>query len=65
MSHKELIMNHLKNKGSITQMEALVTYRCWGLRARISELKQAGVPIVSEIHRDSTGKRYVKYSIVH
>lgn len=39
------IMRHLKENGSITQLEALREYGIMRLASRISELKQRGEPI--------------------
>lgn len=49
----EKILRHLKDYGSITSMEAMQEYGVARLAARISDLREAGVAIVSEM---STGK---------
>jgi hypothetical protein len=62
--HKALIMKHLKDRGALTALEALGTYRIYGLHQRISELKKMGFPIESVCKVDPTGKRYASYEYV-
>ena len=42
MSQNEMVLNHLRRAGSITQMEAIDRYGITRLGARIFELKQRG-----------------------
>ena len=62
LSQKMLILNHLKNKGSISAMEALSLYRINRLAARIEELRRADYRILTRMKSDITGKRYARYS---
>ena len=57
------ILNHLKTKGSITPIEALEKYQCFRLAARISDLREQGYKIDTEIERRG-GKRWARYSLV-
>jgi hypothetical protein len=59
--YKALIWQHLEKHRSITALEALGVYRCYGLHQRISELRKMGYPIESKIKRDATGKPYAFY----
>lgn len=63
VSQKELILQHLREKGSITSLEAIGVYRIYRLQARIDELRDLGYSIKTEMHKDSTGKRYARYNL--
>ena len=61
------IMRHLKENGTITQLEALREYGIMRLASRISELKKRGEPI-SKVMRSATNRygetvRYAEYSL--
>lgn len=60
-----MILEHLKNKGPITPMEALIQYKCMRLGARIYDLKQLGFDIrsryISHTNADGEVKRYKQY----
>lgn len=56
-----LILKHLREKGSITSVEAQALYRCRSLSRRIVDLKQAGYSIRSVLKTDATGQRYARY----
>ena len=62
-TQKELIFQHLVNRGVLTTYSAFRLYDCCRLSERIRELERNGhlinhVPIVRK------GKRYVAYSLV-
>ena len=48
-SQKENIKKHLKRYGSISPLEALNKYGCFRLAARISELKDSGLDIETDM----------------
>lgn len=52
MSHRVQILNFLKANGSITPMQALNTFGCYRLGARILELRGQGYKILTEINRE-------------
>lgn len=61
------IMRHLKENGTITQLEALREYGIMRLAARIRELKQRGEPI-ERVIRAATNRygetvHYAEYSL--
>lgn len=56
------ILRHLQSAGSITNVEAHAVHRVRSLSRRITELRDAGVPINKERRRDVTGQIYVRYS---
>ncbi|WP_417623163.1 helix-turn-helix domain-containing protein [Parasphingorhabdus sp.] len=58
---KTLLLDHLLEGKSISNVEAQALWRCRALPKRISELKSDGWPIVSERRKDSTGQSYVRY----
>lgn len=55
------IINHLRVKGSISNVEAQAIYRMRSPWKRISELKALGYTIRTEIKTDPTGQRYARY----
>ncbi|WP_218195179.1 helix-turn-helix domain-containing protein [Pseudomonas sp. 1239] len=56
--------NHLKKGHSITQRSALLDFGVMALPRRISDLKEMGYPISSEIEINNlTGQRYARYSL--
>lgn len=57
----DLILDHLKTKGSITNVEAQALYRCRALPRRIADLKAKGHEIMSVLRQDQTGQRYARY----
>lgn len=63
-SQKSQVLDHLLWRKSITPIEAVVCYRIMRLAPRILELRQDGHSIVTEMRRDSMGKKYAKYRIV-
>lgn len=48
MTQCERILRHLRDYGSITSLEAMQEYGIMRLAARVSDLKNAGMPIESE-----------------
>lgn len=48
MSDKELILEYLREVGSITTLEAIQLFGCTRLSGRIHELRNEGYPIKSE-----------------
>lgn len=65
MTQNEQILNHLKNRGPITPLEALLEYRCMRLGARVYDLRKLGYDIRSRFieNENSEGevKRYKQY----
>lgn len=62
MTQNSAILNHLKSGKSLTPLDALHTYGCLRLAARIDNLRSQGFVIETEIVRDQ-GKSYAKYFI--
>jgi hypothetical protein len=61
-SQTKLIEQHLRSGQSITPMDALNLYGCFRLGARIWDLKEKGMNIVTEMVR-SGKKRYAMYRL--
>ena len=63
----EKIMQHIKEHGSITAIEAVTEYGIMRLASRITDLKKQGVPIVAEIvpGKNRYGEKiyYAKYRL--
>lgn len=58
------VLKHLRQAGSISQVEAQAMYRVRSLTKRIQELRAEGHAIVSEWKRDPINKqRYVRYHL--
>jgi hypothetical protein len=55
------ILNHLLTGASITSLEALQSFGCFRLGARIWELKKQGEPIKTEMIT-MNGKSFARYS---
>ncbi|KKN76959.1 hypothetical protein LCGC14_0364510 [marine sediment metagenome] len=61
MTQKNKIKQHLKKIGSITPLDALDLYDCFRLGARIWDLKEEGMNIITKINSGS--KKYAIYSL--
>lgn len=57
------VLDHLRRKGTITQVEAHELYRVYRLASRINDLKNEGVSIRALQRRDLTGHRYTAYAL--
>lgn len=55
------VLRHLRNRGSISPMEALAAYGTLRLSAVIHDLRCAGYEITTEMHRDEVGHSYARY----
>lgn len=53
------VLYHLKQKGEITQSEAIALYGCYRLAARIHDLRQSGYVIdtIMDTHTNRYGKK--------
>jgi len=60
-NQKKLIKAHLKDGKTINPMEALISYGCFRLAARIKDLKDSGMIIDKVMKQDENGKRYAMY----
>lgn len=64
-SQKARILEHMRMGHSITPLEALNSFGCLRLGARIADIKAEGYLVHTEMIKDPrTGKRYAQYSLV-
>ena len=61
-SHTESILALLQNGKSITAIQALEKFGCFRLAARIANLRDAGVPVITQMV-NINGSRFAKYSL--
>lgn len=61
MTQTEQVRKHLENFGSLTPLEALDLYGTFRLGARVLELRQAGLPILTERFKTPGGAVVAKY----
>ena len=65
MTQTERILRHLTDYGSITSMEAMADYGIMRLASRVSDLRKAGTPIITEcvegVNRYGEKTRYARY----
>lgn len=60
-NHCNMILAHLKSGKAINPLEALDSYGCFRLGARIFDLRERGVEIDSQFITTATGKRVKEY----
>jgi len=56
------VLNHLRDIGSLTPLEALNEYGCFRLAAHIESLRKDGHRIFTEMVNQG-GKKFAKYSL--
>lgn len=59
----EQVLRHLKIAGSITNVEAHMVLKVRSVSRRITELRDAGYRISKYWHADTTGQKYIRYSL--
>ena len=63
MTQNQNIANYLKKGKAITPIQALNKFNCFRLAARISDLRNDGMKIITKIVTKE-GKSYASYSII-
>lgn len=67
MTQCEMILKHMEECGTITSWEAMQEYGIMRLASRITDLKEAGIPIkremVSQKNRHGDTVTFARYSI--
>lgn len=58
------VLDHLNTAGSVTNVEANAVLKVRSVSRRITEIRDAGYDIKKSFSRDSTGQRYVRYSLL-
>jgi ribosomal protein S13 len=64
VSQEVMILQHLKDNGSITPLEALQQIGCYRLAARIMELRVKGHQIKTKFQQKN-GKRFAVYQLIN
>jgi hypothetical protein len=62
-SQNALIQGWLLNGYAITQLEALTQFGCFRLAARISDLRDKGLNVVTDMVTLENGKRVARYFV--
>lgn len=62
-TQKQLVLKHLRTKGSITTLIATDKYRCFRLSERIRELERDGF-LINHTSVKKYGRTYMAYSLV-
>lgn len=60
----DTILDHLKQRGNISALEAHGMYKCRSLSRRICDLKARGYIIRAVMKVDNAGQRYARYHFV-
>jgi len=60
-NQRKTILDHIKEKGSITSLTAVYEHNILDCRKRISELRRAGHNIQDTWEKSISGKRYKRY----
>ena len=62
-SQNALIKGWLLNGYSLTQLEALTQFGCFRLAARIADLRDKGLNVVTDMVTLENGKRVARYTV--
>jgi hypothetical protein len=65
MTQTKTVLKHLEQRGSISPMEALVSYGISRLAADIHRLREEGHGIYTKYKRDEAGHKYARYIYVY
>jgi hypothetical protein len=60
----KIVLAHLQAVGHISNVEANAVLKVRSVSRRITELQSYGHRVTKEHKKDSTGQRYVKYTLV-
>jgi hypothetical protein len=63
MTKAQIVANHLKKYGSISQLEAQSNYNIWRLAAEVHRLRTQGIAINMRMKKAPSGARYAEYSL--
>jgi len=65
MTQAESIRDYLLQGLPLTALEALKMFGCYGLAARVLELKKQGYPIERDTLKTNDGAHVARYFMVH
>jgi hypothetical protein len=57
-----VVLKHLQEVGSITNVEAHMVHKIRSVSRRITEISDAGYAISKQRRSDATGQKYVRYA---
>ena len=63
MKQTEIVLNHIKQNGEITSLEAFELYQITRLSGRIHELRARGYKITTEYEKAKNGAVYAVYRL--
>lgn len=63
MTQHELIMEHFKTNTYLTRRQAMVMYGIGNLPARINELREEGIRIITDSKKSKRGTKYGRYRL--
>lgn len=63
MKQTEIVLNHIKQNGEITSLEAFELYRITRLSGRIHDLRRQGYNITTEKRKAKNGAMYAVYRL--
>jgi hypothetical protein len=62
-TQKQMVLSHLRSRGSITTLIATKRYLCFRLSERVRELERDGF-LIRHVPVEKNGRRYMSYSLV-
>lgn len=62
-NQQKMVLDYIKNNGSITPMDAFYHLAITKLATRISELKRQGYKFAQAYEKAESGARYMRYSL--
>jgi len=63
MTQNEVVLNHIKQNGEITSLEAFELYQITRLSGRIHDLRRQGYNITTEKRKAKNGAMYAVYRL--
>ena len=63
MNQCEIILRHFQSGGTLTVVEALQRFRIYALSQRVTDLRNEGYPVVTEMIQTPSGKRIARYKM--
>ena len=60
---QKTILGHLSQRGSISNMEALIVYNISRLSDVVLKLRRKGYNVLTEVREDNAGHKYSRYSL--
>lgn len=61
-SQNDIILNQLKQGKNLTSKDA-IAFGCFRLAARVKELRELGIPIITTKEKNANGSYHARYSL--